>query len=145
MKKRPIHRLLASNNQWKGSVINEGKIETVKYNIFYCILHTSKYIPMNVYVYFFWSGLGYRGFTIYDMDNATETKVVAGGSDISVENQLLDWCDIPRDVKLHCHEMVKNTKFVLFLTIHNRYVKNVNLIPIFSTLYTFVYNSYFNV
>lgn len=79
------------------------------------------------------------------MDNATETKVVAGGSDISVENQLLDWCDIPRDFKLHCHEMVKNSKFVLFLTIHNRYVKNVNPIPIFSTLYTFVYNSYFNV
>lgn len=75
MIKRPIQRLLASNNQWRGSILNEG--------------------------------LGYRGFTIYDMDNATETKVVAGGSDISIENQLLEWSNIPRDVKLHCHERIR--------------------------------------
>ena len=51
-------------------------------------------------------GLGYRGFTIYDMGNATETKIVARGSDISIENQLLDWSVVPREVKLHCQHMV---------------------------------------
>lgn len=67
----------------------------------------------NCTVYSILSGLGYRGFTIYDMDNATETKVVAGGSDISIENQLLEWSNIPRDVKLHCHERVQYSKFVV--------------------------------
>ena len=51
-------------------------------------------------------GLGYRGFTIYDMGNTTETKIIARGSDISIENQLLDWSVVPREVKLHCQQMV---------------------------------------
>ena len=40
------------------------------------------------------------------MGNTTETKIVARGSDISIENQLLDWSVVPREVKLHCQHMV---------------------------------------
>lgn len=37
MIKRPIQRLLASNNQWRGSILNEGKIEALIYFIVYNI------------------------------------------------------------------------------------------------------------
>lgn len=50
--------------------------------------------------------LGYRGFTIYDLENATETKFVSRGADISVENQLLEWTAIPKNIELHCREEV---------------------------------------
>jgi hypothetical protein len=46
--------------------------------------------------------LGYRGFTIYDLENTTETKFIYRGADISIENQLLEWTAIPKNVELHC-------------------------------------------
>ncbi|XP_062599978.1 uncharacterized protein LOC134261540 [Saccostrea cucullata] len=53
------------------------------------------------------SVLGYRGFTIYDLENATETRLVARGSDITIEHQLLQWSAISRDIQQHCRQKIR--------------------------------------
>ncbi|XP_061173474.1 uncharacterized protein LOC133182644 [Saccostrea echinata] len=51
--------------------------------------------------------LGYRGFTIYDLENATETRFVARGSDISIEHQLLEWSAISIGIQQHCRQKIR--------------------------------------